>query len=99
MSQIQNLRTFSHRDHNLVVSSSSAETPGGRHFLIKISFFTYQQTGTCDISFTSKALSNKDISQDHRIVLYKAVALTAGHDLGNLELKVKCQGLTLECQS
>ena len=35
------------------------------------------------------------ISQDHCVVPYKAVTLTAGH----LKLKVKGQGLTLKCQS
>ena len=48
---------------------------------------------TCDISFSSKALSKKVISQDHCVVPYKAVTLTAGH----LKFKVKGQGL--KCQS
>ena len=39
------------------------------------------------------------ISQDHYVVPYKAVTLTAGHDLGHLKFKVKGQCLTLKCQS
>ena len=38
-------------------------------------------------------------SQDHCVVPYKVVTLTAAHDLGHLKLKVKGQGLTLKCQS
>ena len=47
--------------------------------------------------FHLKLYQIKVISQDHCVVPYKAVTLTAGHDLG--QLKVKGQGLTLKCQS
>ena len=49
--------------------------------------------------FHLKLFQIKEISQDHCVVPYKAVTLTAGHDLGHLKLKVKGQCLTLECQS
>ena len=39
------------------------------------------------------------IFQDHCAVPYKAVTLTAGHNLDHLKLKVKGQCLTLKCQS
>ena len=42
-----------------------------------------------------KLFQIKVISQDHYVVPYKAVTLTAGHS----KLKVKGQGLTLKCQS
>ena len=41
----------------------------------------------------------KAIAQDHCVVPYKDVTLTAGHDLGLLKLKVKGQCLTKKCQS
>ena len=49
--------------------------------------------------FHLKLYQIKVISQDHYVVPYKAVTLTAGHDLGNSKLKVKGQCLTLGCQS
>ena len=49
--------------------------------------------------FHLKLYQIKVISQDHYVVPYKAVTLTAGHDLGQLKLKVKGQGLTFKCQS
>ena len=45
--------------------------------------------------FHLKLFQIKVISQDHCVVPYKAVTLTAGY----LELKVKGQGLTLKRQS
>ena len=49
--------------------------------------------------FHLKLFQIKVISQDHCVVPFKAVTVTAGHDLGHLKLKVKGQGLTLKCQS
>ena len=49
--------------------------------------------------FHLKLYQIKTMSQDHCIVLYKAVTLTAGHDLGHLKVKVIGQCLTLEGQS
>ena len=46
--------------------------------------------------FHLKLYEIKVISQDHYVVPYKAVVLTAGHELGHLKLKVKGLGLTLE---
>ena len=49
--------------------------------------------------FHLKLYQIKVISQDHGVVPYKAVTLTAGYDLGHLKLKVKGQCLTLKCLS
>ena len=49
--------------------------------------------------FHLKLYQIKVISQDHCVVPYKAVTLTAGHDLGHSKLKVKGHCLTLKCQS
>ena len=48
--------------------------------------------------FHLKLSQIKAISQNHCVVPYKAVTVTAGHDLGHLKLKVKGQYLTLEYQ-
>ena len=46
------------------------------------------------LHFHLKLFQLKAISQDHYVVPYKAVTLTAGHDIGHLKLKVNGQGLT-----
>ena len=49
--------------------------------------------------FHIKIYQIKTILHDHCVVPYKAVTLTAGHDLGHLNLKVKGQCLTMKCQN
>ena len=45
--------------------------------------------------FHLKLYQIKVISQDHCVVPYKAVTLTAGHDCGHLKLELKGQGFNL----